>query len=190
VFRRSKGLGSEIYARSSEGMWIKAQVVDGGIELLWQARVGSVAGKVLVYDANGNVDYEMDRYHAVYPSVMASAGVIPVDDEFVDFFGEDRFEDGVGAVMRHSANMLAKGYGDSPGDIVGLMSDVKRANFMNGVEYLLDGCVGVFTELDGASGVVSREGDSVVFFSEMAGEEYEMDISEDLQDFIISSVPI
>ena len=51
--RRGKGLSSEIFAKSTEGMWVKAVLVDEGIELWWQVRTKVVANALHVYDANG-----------------------------------------------------------------------------------------------------------------------------------------
>lgn len=185
-------MDSEYYVRSSDGMWVKSQIVDNGIELLWQVRTQVCGDKILVYDANGVVDYEMDKAKAVYPASMRSAGTILIDDAFVEFCGEDRYEDALYAIMRHAAHMLAEGYGDSPEEIVNLLSDIKSADFMNGVSYKFEKGLPPFEYLEGLMGKISiDENDWVQLKIHSTYEEYGVQISaKDLIPFIISTIPV
>jgi hypothetical protein len=173
-------------------MWIKSQLNDAGVELLWQVRTRLVGDKIIVYDANGGVDYEMDRSKAVYPDSFKSAGVIPIDDHFVEICEDDRYDDALYAIMRHASHMLAEGYGDEPEDIVRLLSDIKSADFMNGVIYKFEKGIFPFEDLDGLIGEISiDDNDFVKLKIRSTGEEYEIQISDkNLIPFIISTVPV
>lgn len=172
-------------------MWIKSKLNDTGIELLWQARTRVIADKIIVYDANGSVDYEMDRARAVYPDLFKSAGVIPIDDSFVELCGNESYENALYAVMKHAAHMLAEGYGDDPEDIVRLLSDINSANFMNGVTYKFENGISPFENLDGIIGEISIDDNDLVQLKiRSTGEEYGIKISDkDLIPFIISTIP-
>lgn len=189
-FKRSKDLASECFARSSDGMLVKSELVEDGVEVFWQVRTRVIGEKVVVYDGNGNVIREMDRARAIYPPSMMSAGVIPIGDDFVSFCGEDRYEDTVWAVMRHAAHMVAAGYGESPEHVVELLSDLRGANFINGVSYRLENCVDQLAGCDGLPVFAYiNEEDKCRMIMSVSGEEYEEDIP-DLVAFLISSTPM
>lgn len=192
-FRKSKDLDSEYYARSQEGVWIRSELTDEGVELFWQVRTRVDGNKVLVYDANGNIEKEMERHKAAYPPSMKSAGIIPIDDDFVEFCGEGKYEDAVWAVMRHSAHMVAAGYGETPEHIVDLMSKIWERDFINGVSYKFEKGCPPFEDLVGLEGVVEiGDDDSVKLTVRALGEDYSVPIEtdNDLVSFMVSSVPI
>ncbi|MBN2258104.1 MAG: hypothetical protein JW704_09795 [Anaerolineaceae bacterium] len=184
---------SECFAKSAEGMWVRAVLRDDGIELLWQVRTKVSGSNLLIFDANGAVEASTPRERAVYPESMRSAGLIPLDDAFVEFCGVENFSDAVIAVMRHAAYMLACGYGDTPEEIVEWFSDLKEVKFMDGTSYKIISERDEFRGLIGVKGVVYKDEDDVhVLHAMVMEEEFQIPLIDNkiLISFIIATVPV
>jgi hypothetical protein len=123
-----------------------------------------VGNNLVTYDANGSVRSSCPRERAVYPATMECAGLIRVDDDFLAFCGEENWEEFLSAVMRHSARMLALGYGDDPEDIVSMFNDLAEKEYMVGSRYIFVGEHGDFRGLFGRECLVDRmeDGDMLV----------------------------
>jgi len=116
-------------------MWVKTQLVDDGIALLWQVRTRVIKGILNTYDANGEIESSVPIHRATYGPPMRIAGTIPLNDEFVEYCGMDMFEDFGNAVMRHAACLLACGHGDRPEDIVEWFTDLSEGEFIQAGNY-------------------------------------------------------
>lgn len=173
-------------------MWVKAELEDSGINLQWQVRSAVHDGLLCLYDANGNVESTAPRASAVYPDAMRSAGIINIDDAFVEFCGEELFEDMVAAVMRHSSYLLALGYGERPDDIVDWFNDIAELHFIDGVSFrILDG-VGEFAGMDGVACTMEKNPEGIFVASMMVRDSiFKVPIEDDdtLILFLISTIP-
>lgn len=172
---------------------MKAEVVGQGIDLSCQVRTRVEKGKLLVLDVNGNVESSMSRERAIYPSPMRSAGIIPVDDAFVEFVCMDRFEEALEAVLRHSAYMVACGYGDSPEDVVEWFSGLGEADFIDGTSYKFVEEHEPFIGLCGVSCVAYEDDDyGFTIQATIREQEFEFKIESDksLVSFILSTIPV
>ena len=191
--RKSKKLDSEIYAKSADGLWAKANLVDSGIELFWQVRT-KVSGKnLLVFDINGSVESSIPRERAIYPEHWRSAGIIPVDDDFVEFCGIDRFDETIAAVMRHATYMLAGGYGDEPEDIIEWFTDMREKKFLSGTAYKFIKDCDPFVDLVGIKGVVNiGDDDKFVLKTMVRDTTFDMILDSDkvLTSFMVATVPV
>ena len=173
-------------------MWVKAELNDDGIELFWQVRTAVIDGNLCCYDANGNLDSSAPRHRAVYPEPMRSAGIIPVDDSFVEFCGQDRFDDFVYAIMRHSANMIARGYGEDPEQVVSWYSNIRELEFLEDVSFKIVDSVEPFSDMNGLKCKVSMNDENILVACIMVNDDFfevPMDDDNILISFIISSVP-
>lgn len=169
------------------------ELTDEGIEVFWQVKTRIHEDMLQVYDANGDLDYEVRRSRAVYPAPMRSAGVVLIEDAFVDLCGDVKYEDAIWAFMYHAVHMISLGYGDTPEHVVSLFSDIGSAEFANGVSYRFVDGVRPFDELDGLCGFVNIDDNGTVLLSiDSLGEEYttEIEIEKDLISFMVSSIPI
>lgn len=192
-----KKRSSECFAKSPEGLWIKAEVVESGIELSWQVRTKISNGRLCVLDANGDVKLAIPRERAIYPETMRSAGIIPVDDAFVEFSCLDRFERMLEAVMRHATYMIACGYGDSPQEVVGWFEKIAEAKFVNGTSYRFIEEHDPFVDLLGVECVVYEDEDEdgevdLVVVADVRDKKFEFRIDSDksLVSFILATIPI
>lgn len=189
--------GSEIWAKSKDGCWFKAQVIDEGIELFWQPRITKVGNNMVVLDANGEVMSSCSVVNVSEVPRLTSAGVIPVDDVFLETCG-DLFDSFVDAVAFHSVHMVALGYGDNVEDIVDLFSDLKSFAFMNGVSYVLGRCnLGGYYEnpfegLFGRKATIHVDGNKFMAIIEVGDGIYEVELDSDKMkvDFLINSMPV
>jgi hypothetical protein len=100
-----------------------------------------------VLDANGDIESEVDITKVDYGNSYRSAGVINITNELVKFCEVVNFPQFIVALMKHSALLLAGGYGEEPEDIV--------AGF-NAFEFLVRGCEYEFVE-DGMDPFVGLE---------------------------------
>jgi len=174
-------------------MWVKAVLVDEGIELWWQVRTKVVANALHVYDANGVVERKVPMHRGAYPDPMRKAGLIPIDDAFLAFCGEELFEDAVAAVMRHAATMVAEGYGETPEQICEYFHNMNELNFLDGVSYRVDRDHGIFRDMTGVTGTVLKDGDGKAILTVSVGDsEYDCPIDgpEDVVSLLIATVPI
>ena len=88
------------------------------LQLLWQARFEREGREVRVLDANGDVESVQDVTKIDYGDPYRSAGGIKFTNELVEFCGVGMFPKFTVALMKHSAALLAGGYGETPEDIV------------------------------------------------------------------------
>lgn len=189
--------GLEIWAKSKDGCWFKSSIVDGGIELFWQPRIRKTGNNMVTMDANGDVMASCAVSSVSDVPALTSAGVIPVDDIFLEVCG-DLFGSFVKAIAFHSVHMVALGYGDSPEDIVDLFSDLKSFSFMNGVSYVLRRCdFGIYDEnpfegLFGRKATIHVDGNKFMAIIEVGEGVYEVELDSDKMkvDFLINSMPI
>lgn len=178
-------------------MYVRAKLVDDGIELSYQVKTKIEDGKLFVYDENGDIGYsEFIVNIEYYPEETKIVGVIPVLDDFIDFCGCYDFEEVVASVMRHAVEMAVRGYGDSINDIILWFTDIKEKKFLEGVKYRFINNVNPFINFIGVECVVSVEsadGGCVIFFAEMEvkGEKYSVELDDKtLISFILSTTPV
>jgi len=176
-------------------MWIKSQLNDDGIELLWQVRTRRVGGEVHVYDSNGDMESATPCNEFAYGDPMKSAGVIPLNDSFVEFCGAERFEEFANAVMRHSAYMLAGGYGETPEEIVSWFSDFSdtdRPYIGNGEYKFIEDC-DPFNDIKGLIGTVyMSEENTLNVLIGVRKQEFSVPLIDDndVISFMVSTIPI
>ena len=107
------------------------------LQLLWQARFEREGREVRVLDANGDVESVHDVTEIDYGDPYRSAGGIKFTNELVEFCGVEMFPKFTVALMKHSAALLAGGYGETPEDIVEGFN--KQQFFIFGGEYIFVG---------------------------------------------------
>jgi hypothetical protein len=152
-----------------------------------------VKGRVCVIDANGDVESSFPRERAIYPKTMRRAGLIPVDDAFVEFSCLENFEDMLEAIMRHSSYMIACGYGDYPEEVVGWFESIAEAEFMNGTSYRFIEEYAPFENMLGVRCTVfENEEDDLIVVAKVREKEFEFRIKDDksLASFILSTIPV
>lgn len=190
-YKIAKSITSEIYARSREGLWVKARLVDSGIELLWQVRTSISHGKLISYDFNGNVESLCDINIARYENVMKSAGIVPIYDDFVSFCGVDKFDIFVESIMNHMVNMAISGYGEDPGEIIDWYSNISEMKFMDGTRFKFYRDCEPFCDMYGLMCDVSVIGDKYEAVVDIRDNKVNILISDkDLISFIISTIPV
>lgn len=184
---------SEYYAKTQEGMWVKARLIDEGIELLWQVRTRVNCGNFILYDANGNIESSQSVGKIHYPDFMKSAGIVKIDDDFIEFCGIKFFNDMVASVMRHMVAMVIVGYGDSPEDIVEWYSDISGLKFLTGTRFKFDYECDPFIDMVGLIGFVDINDDGEYFVNVNVNNDYfciPLDCNDVLVSFIISTTPV
>lgn len=124
--------------------------------MLWQPRYLTENGIVKTIDANGEVESESPVGRVDYGDPYRNAGEIKFSYELVEFCGVERFPRFIVALMKHSAALVAGGYGETPEDIV---EGFNRLDFFGaGAEYQFVGPgVEPFVGLEGNSAWV-RDG--------------------------------
>jgi hypothetical protein len=190
---RNKERVLEYYAKTPDGMWVKAEIVDDGIELLWQVRSKVVDGSFVLYDVNGNIESLRPIGKANYPSLMRSAGIVKIDNDFVEFCGIEFFNDMIMSVMRHMVNMVVAGYGDNLEDIVDWYSDISSLKFLIGTKFRFDSENEPFLDMIGLIGFVDVDdcGEYIVNVK-VANNVFKIPLDSDniLISFILSTTPI
>lgn len=174
------------------GMWIKAQVKTDGIHVFWQQRVKVVGGRVQVLDANGEVESDHPYGRFQFGDLYKSCGVISVNDDFVEFCGEDNFDEFVDAVALHVVNLVALGYGETPDEVVGWFNDLESKSFIVDGGYLFRSEHGQFAGLIGRkSRIESDEAGELTIVGVVGEEEFKipMDTKTSIISFVLSTVP-
>lgn len=195
---QEKELPLEHFARSPGGLWVKAVRTPTEIGLFWQPRFEFEGHEVRVIDANGDIESVTDVATMDYGDPYRSAGSINLTNELVEFCGVDKFPQFIVALMKHSANLLAGGYGETPEDIV---EGFNRQDFCGcGGDYIFVG--------EGMKPFVGLEGNSAWFrevenstkpgeFTSMVdievnGEHFDhvVDGNSDVVAFLCSTIPV
>lgn len=152
-----------------------------------------IGDNLVVYDANGVATSSTPRHRAEYPPSMQSAGTIPIGAEFLEFAGEEYFEELVGAVMRHVTNMVAAGYGDTPEEVVEWFSPINELKFLDGSSYVF---VKELPPYEGLMGIkclakIDKNG-SFKVEAMVSGNVFDLAIEgrKDLISFIICTKPV
>jgi hypothetical protein len=189
--------GFEIWAKSKEGCWFKAAIVDEGIELFWQPRIKKIGNNMVVINDNGEMLSSCPICNVIDVPDLTSVGIIPIDNVFLEICG-DLFDAFVKSIAFHSVHMVALGYGDNTEDIVDLFSDLKSFYFMNGVSYILRRCeLDIYEEnpfecLFGRKVVIHVDGNKFMAIIEVGDGIHEVELDSDKMkvDFLINSIPI
>lgn len=174
-------------------MWVKAILLENGIELFWQVRTAFINGNLISYDANGAIETSNPVGMARYFDSMKSAGIVNIDDDFVDFCGIEYFNDMIVSIMRHMVNMVTSGYGDKPEDIVEWYSNISELKFLSGTRFRFDSECEPFIGMVGLIGFVDiDEDDNYIVNINVRNEKFviPLDSNKILVSFIISTTPV
>ena len=174
-------------------MWVKAVLLENGIELFWQVKTSFINGNLISYDANGSIETSSPIGIARYFDSMRSAGIVNIDDDFVEFCGVERFTDMVISIMRHMVNMVTSGYGDKPEDIVEWYSNISELKFLSGTRFRFDSECEPFIDMVGLIGFVDNDenGNYIVDINVKNNKfRIPLDSYKVLVSFIISTTPV
>ena len=192
----SAGLGitqPEYLARSSKGVWVKAEFVDDQINVLWQPRYVTDGGDLCTLDANGDVEKRVPVAEGRYDEPYRIAGTIPIVDDTVEFCGLPHVNEFLFGLMRHAVCLILGGWGDTPEEVVGWFSDINKLDFLQEGEYQVVGperepFVGI-----GDCKIVTSFGDEGKFIARIHVKnnqfDHVMEGHEAITAFVISTIP-
>jgi hypothetical protein len=184
----------EYLARSPTGLWIKGFRTDEKIEIFWQPRFKVEGGKAYLIDANGEVESCVNAAEVQWGDLWRLAGTIPLIDEMVKLAGIKDFESFVYGLMRHCVELIARGFGEEPEEVVSwFVEDFSEFKFVAESDYKITSPHGEFMDLDNEVVTVSRGEENKLFAEIVIGRTgYEFEINEPkmLVSFIISTIPV
>jgi len=121
--------------RSPEGLWVKAERDPQAIRVYWQARTTIQDGQFVELDANGSVDRTIPVHRMRYGDPWRQAGEIQISRELIDLCGLQDFDWFLFGLMRHSAGLIAHGFGEDPEEVMSWFDDVAAADYIVGGVY-------------------------------------------------------
>ena len=188
-------IGSEALARSSRGLWVRATVEDDGVHVAWQPRYRHDGDRVLVLDANGDVEASVPAARMSYEDdTWRACGVIPYEDWWSDVAGTDGLFSFAYGVAFHAVWAIVGGCMGNPDEVVEVFADggVLDGRFLvEDGRYLLCCPTGGLSGLDGCVLVVDSVDEGVLRGAiEVAGveaHEVEVPMREVVLDLVLHS---
>jgi len=148
------------YARSADGLWVRAVRTSEAVRLEWQQRTEQAPGGMIrTLDVNGAVVAEGPLHRHRWAPTWALAGSIPLGDTLVAWCGVRNYDACAYGIQRHAAGLLAYGYGDTPEDVADWFADPADLDWaIDGVRYRIDRSFPPLDGLVGSIGVLDASG--------------------------------
>lgn len=173
---------------------MKALRGDDAIEIFWQPRYKYEEGKAYIIDAQGEIESVVNIASVKYGASWRSAGIILVDDSLVEFCGLENFDFFVYALMRHSVNLIAGGWGETPEEVVGWFKGLGNLDFLLDIDYQIsDPVLEPFLGLQQCKVEVETSSDGGRVGKVIVKEDkflFDLEDREVLIPFLISVVPV
>lgn len=163
------------------------------IEIFWQVRYRYEKGKLLTIDAQGEVESVVKVASVRYGDPWRLAGTIALDDSLIEFCGVSHFDFFAYSLMRHSTNLIAGGWGDTPEEVLNWFDNLTDLDFLLDTVYKISApTMEPFKSLVGQRVEVSTSEDGGRIGYVLVKEDkflFDLEDEDVLIPFLISSVP-
>lgn len=182
---------NDYYAKSKDGLWVRAQTDGMYIEVSHTRRYEVSDGMVMLLNAEGDVERSVSVLDIDWDAEIGfvSIGKIPIDMAWVEWCGLEFFDRFIKGVMRHIVLLIVNGWGTTPAEVLSWFADLRMGEFvatsMNEVvTYTIYDGVGIFEGMER----VSVEIDEVAPGEEWGVLSGQLVVAQDTQfDLVISN---
>lgn len=195
----------EFYAKSENGLWVKAEIDINSINVYWQKRYKFSGNNVFVINAQGNICEEIDVSEIDYDSWVQFGKISIINDYLFELCDISNFDLLLFGLMRHVCLLTVLGYGETPDEVASWFDDFDKCEFICTDKYIVsNGCVGLFEGLENTTVFVENvitdtetetENEDIDVFkckivvTKDSIFEVDLDDSKKIGDFIISTIP-
>lgn len=180
----------EYYAKSENGLWVKAELDVNSINVYWQKRYKFSGNSVFMINSQGNICEEIDVSEIGYDSWVQFGKISTINDYLFELCDISNFDLLLFGLMRHVCLLTVLGYGETPDEVASWFDDFSKCEFIYADKYIVsNGCVGLFEGLENTTVLVDDFPKCKIVVTKDSVFDVELDDSKKIGDFIISTIP-